>query len=130
MKKLRILVADAHTFVRYALQVALPQMKGIAVEVVNEVTVIDELPARVDVLQPELLLLDWQLPYLTETHLTNVRHMCPHIKIIALSTHSEVRDAALKAGVDAFVSKGDGAEHLIEAIQNLIEADNINRIVI
>ncbi|NDJ77910.1 MAG: response regulator transcription factor [Chloroflexi bacterium] len=121
MKKLRILVADAHTYVRHALQVALPQMNGVAVEVVNEVLVIDELPARVDRLQPDLLLLDWQFPQLAQTHLIDVQHRCPHIRIIALSIHAEERDAALSAGVDAFVNKGDGAEHLIEAIRKLIE---------
>ena len=122
MEKLRVLVADAHTYVRYALQVALPQIHDIAVEVVDEISVIDDLVARVDVLQPDLLLLDWQLPQLNETLLIDLREQYSRIKIIALSIHAEAREAALNAGVDAFVSKGDGAESLIQAIQNLIES--------
>jgi DNA-binding NarL/FixJ family response regulator len=119
MEKLRILVADAHSDVRYSLQVALPQMKGIAVEAVDEVTTVEDLPAWVAALRPDLLLLDWQFPRLTESHLVDIRRRYPPIRIIALSTHPEAQSTALTAGVDAFINKGDGAEPLLEAIQRV-----------
>lgn len=123
MEKLRILVADAHTDVRYALQVVLLQMVGITGEVYNDVASIDDLLSRITSLQPDLLLLDWQFPHLNDTHLAEVRRRCPTLKIIVLSIHAEMRATALKSGVDAFVSKADGAERLMSTIQTLIGRD-------
>lgn len=120
MEKLRVLVADAHTDVRHALQVALPKMRGIASEVNNDVSSIDDLLDRISVLQPDILLLDWQFLYLDETHLAEIHRRCPSIKIIALSIHGEMREIALRSGADAFVNKADGAEHLISTIQHVI----------
>jgi DNA-binding NarL/FixJ family response regulator len=39
-----------------------------------------------------------------------------YIYVIALSSRPEVRDSALAAGADAFVSKIDSPERLLEAI--------------
>ena len=120
MEKLRILVADAHTDVSYALQVALRQTQTIAGEVYNDIASIDDLLDRTTNVQPDLLVIDWQFPHLTEEHLAEVRRRCPPMKIVVLSIHAEIRETALKSGVDAFVSKADGSEHLMNTIQALI----------
>ena len=51
------------------------------------------------------------LHYMAEIH-----QVCGDLAIIALSGRLEARQAALDAGVDAFVSKGDPPERLLAAI--------------
>jgi len=68
---------------------------------------------------PDLILLDWELPGGDWSDLVSeVRACCPGVQIIALSGRPEVRRAALVAGADAFVSKSDPPECLLEAIRN------------
>jgi DNA-binding NarL/FixJ family response regulator len=65
---------------------------------------------------PDLLLLDWGLHGLVHEELAILRRMCPSLCVITLSGRPEVRQAALCAGTDAFVSKSDPPERLLEAI--------------
>ncbi len=66
---------------------------------------------------PDLLLLDWELPGMNGRDLLlQVRALCPHVKVIALSVTPEAREEALAAGADGFVSKGDPPDCLLMAI--------------
>jgi two-component system nitrate/nitrite response regulator NarP len=66
---------------------------------------------------PDMVLLAWDLPGLGELQLVPaLRRICAQAGIIALSGRSEARQAAMDAGVDAFVSKGDPPERLLAAI--------------
>jgi DNA-binding NarL/FixJ family response regulator len=66
-----------------------------------------------------LLLLDWELPGDRALDiLSTLRIICPALHVIALSGRPEARRAALKAGVDAFVSKSDPPENLLAAIRD------------
>jgi CheY-like chemotaxis protein len=88
--------------------------------------------------QPDLVLLDWELPDLSVKHYSittsidqakQARHhllvilhaLHSHPKVIALSGRPEVRQAALSAGADAFVSKGDSPERLLTALRTIDE---------
>ena len=113
---MRILVADHQSKVRFALRVLLGRQAGS--------TIIDEAADAVEVLTramdacPDVVLLAWDLPGLTELKLVSaLRRICPKTGIIALSGRAEARQAAVAAGVDAFVSKGDPPERLLAAIQ-------------
>ncbi len=46
----------------------------------------------------------------------------PRLRVIALSGWPEVRQVALKDGVDAFVSKGDPAESLLQTLWAITES--------
>ena len=112
---MRILLADAQAKVRFALRVLLEQQPG--VEVVAEVASAEELLASAAAQCPDLVLLDWAVagsPALSL--LRTLRRGCPDVEVIALSGRPEVRGAALAAGADAFVSKGNPPEHLLAAI--------------
>ena len=64
-----------------------------------------------EAVQPDLVLLDWELPGLLTTDLLPaLRARCRRTIVIALSGRPEARQEALDAGVDAFVSKGDPPE--------------------
>lgn len=112
---MRILIADDQPKVRFALHILLNRQPGI--KVVGEVVDAHELLHMVQQTNPDLLLLDWELPGLTENgFLPNLQRTKPNLSIIALSGRSEASRAALAAGVNAFVSKVDPPDCLLSAI--------------
>ena len=112
---MRVLLADDQAKVRSALRLLLEQEPGLSV--VGEATEAEELLAQVGSGHPELVLLDLELPGLQAPDmLPALRALCPCLKVIALSGRPDARQAALDAGADAFVSKGDPPERLLEAV--------------
>ncbi|NIO69112.1 MAG: response regulator [Anaerolineae bacterium] len=113
---MRVLLADDQTKVRSALRLLLEQEPGLSV--VGEAAEAEDLLAQVEATQPDLVLLDWELPGLrTDDRLSALRTLCPRLKVIALSGQPEARRAALTAGADAFVSKGDPPERLLTTLR-------------
>jgi two-component system response regulator DesR len=113
---MRILLADDQPTVRFALRVLLERQAG--EEVVGEAADTEELLAQAVATRPDLLLLDWELPGLASADLLAVlRGTSPDLIVIALSGQPDARRAALLAGVDTFVSKGDPPEMLLAAIR-------------
>ena len=114
---MRVLLADDQTRVRSALRLLLEQEPGLSV--VGEAAEAEDLLAQVEATQPDLVLLDWELPGLrTDDWLSVIRALCPQLKVIALSGQPEARRAALSAGADAFVSKGEPPERLLAAVED------------
>lgn len=112
---MRILLADGRSQVRFALSALLKLRPGLTV--VGEAASAEDLLAQAAAVCPDLLLLDWRLPNEKATDmLPALRRICPRAYVIALSARPEARQAALAAGVDAFVSKGDPPEQLLAAI--------------
>jgi two-component system secretion response regulator SsrB len=70
-------------------------------------------------LQPDMAIVDISLaPDSKLTWLQVLRENCPGLKVIVLSVHDEqcVRDAAMRAGADAFVLKRAIATDLLSAV--------------
>lgn len=112
---MRILIADDQAKVRFALRVLLERQPGL--EVVGEAVNREDLVAQVGTLRPDMILLAWELPGNRQSGLpSTLRQMCPDLVVIALSGRPEAHGAALAAGADAFVSKGDPPERLLAAI--------------
>jgi DNA-binding NarL/FixJ family response regulator len=113
---MRILLADDQPKVRFALRTLLERQPGI--EVVGEARNGPDLRGQIEPTRPDLVLLDWELPGESALDtLSNLRTMYPALRVIALSGRPEARQAALRAGVDAFVSKSDPPERLLSAIR-------------
>ena len=113
---MRILLADDRATVRSAMRLALEHEPGLTVD--TEAASAPELLAKLDKARPDLVILDWELPGVRTVHLVPVlRLLVPGLRIIAVSSRDEVRSAALAAGVDAFASKGEGSERLLEAVR-------------
>jgi DNA-binding NarL/FixJ family response regulator len=112
---MHVLVADDQAKVRSALRLVVDQQPGTVVqgEAVDTTGLLDWVRAAA----PDLVLLDWELPGPDREHLLpRLRAACPRLKVIALSGLPEAREAALQAGADAFVSKGDPPATLLAAI--------------
>ena len=115
MTPMRILVADEQPKVRFALRVLLARQDDCSV--IAETGNAEEMLAQAEVTQPDLILLGWELPGLSAAASLDALHeVCPKIVVIALSAWPEARQAALGAGADAFVSKADPPERLLQAI--------------
>ena len=113
---MRVLLADDQSRVRSALRLVLEQQQGVSIlgEAVDATSLLDWVKAAC----PDLVLLDWELPGLeTDSLLSALRARCPHLKVVALSGRPEARQAALDAGADAFVSKGDPPEWLLRTLR-------------
>jgi DNA-binding NarL/FixJ family response regulator len=112
---MRVLLADDEARVRSALRLLLEQAAGL--DVVGECASGEALAAQIASRCPDLLLLDWELPRLQECGAVSALHaICPALIVIALSGKPEAAKSALAAGADAFVSKGDPPERLLEAL--------------
>ncbi len=105
--------------------------------VVGEVAKAKNLLAQVEATQPDVALLDWELPGLQAADpatrfasaprlLSELRARCPRLRVIALSGRPEARQVALNAGVDAFVSKGDPAESLLQTLRAITERTSLS----
>lgn len=112
---MRLLLADERPKTRFALRTLLRLQTGLTV--VGEAATADGLLALAEQTSPDVLLLGWGLQgSQADELLPALRSICPHIYVIALSSRPEVRGAALAAGADAFVSKIDSPERLLEVI--------------
>jgi DNA-binding NarL/FixJ family response regulator len=113
---MRILLADDQAKVRSALRLLLEQEPGM--DVVGEVAEAEALAIEVKDTQPDLVLLDWELPGLVVNGRFIALWPChPYLKVIALSGRPEARRTAIAAGVDAFVCKGDPPERLLRTLR-------------
>jgi DNA-binding NarL/FixJ family response regulator len=110
-----ILLADGQPKVRFGLRVLLERQSGFTI--VEEADNAEDLLSKAQITHPDLILLGWELPGLdTDETLFALRQACPKPIVIALSGRPEARQAALRAGADAFVSKADPPERLLATI--------------
>ena len=120
---MRVLIADDQPQVRSALSLLLKQEPGVTV--VGETAEAGDLLAQVEAIRPDLVLLDWELrDRCAAAVLGKLRAVRPEVAVIVLSGRPEVRQAALAAGADAFVSKGDPPERLLAAVGDLYRGED------
>lgn len=117
---MRVLVADGDPRVRTALTMLLKFEPELTI--VGESTNASNLLAQAKEFQPDLVLLDWELPGDSITalieHLREAERLC---KVVVLSRRPEPEQAALTVGADAFVSKTDPADSLLETLHRLFK---------
>lgn len=120
---MRVLLADDQPNVRSALRLLLEQELGL--REVGEATNVSGLLSQVETNCPDLVLLDWELPGSKNIELLPpLRTKCPQLFVIALSGHPEARQAALSAGADAFVGKGDPPKVLLATLRDCLRRNN------
>jgi DNA-binding NarL/FixJ family response regulator len=114
---MRVLVADDQARVRSALRLLLDQEPDICIcgEASDAWVLLDQVKAT----GPDLVLLDWELPGSQAGEvLRTLRQSHPALRVVALSGRPEARRAALLAGADGFVSKGDPPEELVRVLRD------------
>ena len=115
--KMRVLIADDQPQVCSALRLLLRVKLGAATAC--EASNVEQALELAGVEQPDLVLLDWELPAQGGAAvLVGLRAAHPGLAVIALSSRPEARQAALEAGADAFVSKGEPPERLVSSVNN------------
>lgn len=112
---MKVLIADDQAEVRSALKVLLEHESGSYT--LDEAEEINSLLLKAEHTCPDLVLLDWELSNRLMTHIVPIlRQLVPGLRIIAMSGRPEAAKAAMEAGVDAFVSKGENSDRLLGTI--------------
>ena len=119
---MRVMLADDQQELRSAMRLLLEQEPD--TELVGEVSEVSSLIEEVAAANPDLLLLDWELPELKAAEagkrlLAALHGLHPHLLVIVLSGRPESSRSALAAGATAFVSKTEPPEKLLAALQSL-----------
>jgi DNA-binding NarL/FixJ family response regulator len=79
----------------------------------------DDLVEQVRLTRPDLIILDCDLPGLQAEGLLRIlRFISPGVRVVALGARPEMRQAALSAGADAFFSKADPPQTLVDAVKH------------
>ena len=116
-KPCRVLVADGDPNVRAALRLLLA--RDPTFRVVGSSHHLAELLEAVATAQPDLILLDWELPDLhAAANLSHLRDLCSQSAVIALSTRDEQRARALELGAAAFVGKREPPAQLLATLRS------------
>jgi DNA-binding NarL/FixJ family response regulator len=120
---MRVLLADNHVRVRWALRTYLREELGL--EMVAEVADATALLAEARTSSPDLILVEWDLPgEPMEGVLELLRDQGLHAHVVVLSRRPECERAALAAGADVFVCKAGPPGQLGAALHDLIGAES------
>lgn len=114
----RIYIADGLAEERSALRLVLRSLDMVVVgEAADWETALAKAPAT----RLDILLVDWDLlPAESGTALDVLRAACPGAIIVILISHMDARQqAALSAGADVFISKGEPPERVAERLRGI-----------
>jgi DNA-binding NarL/FixJ family response regulator len=117
-RTIRVLVADDHRLFREGVCALLGSLGGL--EVVGEAATGLEAVALASELEPDVVLMDVQMPDLNGLEATRrIRFQRPGVGVIVVTMYEddELVFAALRAGARGYVLKGAGQEHLVRAIE-------------
>ena len=122
----RVYLADAKPEERSALRLLLLDLK---MEVVGEAADWPTLLAQVPINRIDMLLVDWDLlPSSPNAALEVLRKVCPAALVVILISHLDARQqAALSAGADAFISKGETPERVAERLRIVAAGIPVNK---
>lgn len=123
---IRIAIAEDHTIVRWALREALSKADDI--EVVGEAGTAAETLAMIQTAQPDVLLLDIQLPDRSGFDVLNELRQLPTAPLVVVLTwHTEPSYAArgIQAGAHGYVNKSVAPEELLSAIRAVSRGEQV-----
>lgn len=115
---MRVLLADGHKDVRWALRTFLTEQLEQAM--VAECADADSLMSTVDIFLPDLILLDWELPGWAGAGQLALLHSHDELAgIVVFCRRQEIEPAALAAGANACISKATSPERLLAKLREL-----------
>jgi DNA-binding NarL/FixJ family response regulator len=119
---MHVLVADGHTQVRWALRTAIKEAFDWVV--IDEASDAQSLLDRARILEPDLVLLEWELPGspVGPALVSALHALTPRCRVAVLSRLPEAQQAAMSAGADLFVSKSAAPQQLLAALHRLMES--------
>ena len=113
----KVLIVDDVPQVRQDLRTLLSLIGEI--HIVGEASNGQEAIHQVEALQPDVVLMDLEMPVLDGYEATpQIKARLPACRVVALTVHGydEARQKALQAGMDGFIVKGAPMETLVQAI--------------
>jgi len=126
MDPVRVMVVDDHRLFRRALVALLALDRG--VNVVGEAGDAGEAVRQAQALQPELILLDVDLPGASGIQaLGSLREVCPQVRILMLTVSEDEGDlqAALRGGANGYLLKTMESDDLSRAIQRAARGEAV-----
>jgi DNA-binding NarL/FixJ family response regulator len=118
MSTLRILIADDHPVFRYGICALLDAAPD--VEIVGEATTGEEVVTLAESLQPDVILMDLQMPGLNGIEATHrIVQTSPHIRILVVTMFQDDSSVftAMRAGARGYVLKDAAKDEILRAIQ-------------
>jgi len=114
----RVFISDAKSEERAALRIVLLDLN---MELAGEATDWPATLVQVPINRIDMLVIDWDLlPNAPGTGLDEIRRACPDALVIVLISYLDARQqAALSAGADAFISKGERPEQVAERLRTV-----------
>ncbi len=115
---LRVVIADDHPLFRNGMRALLAADPD--TEVAGEATTGDEAIALAATLQPDVILMDIQMPGVSGIEATRqILHTSPHIRILVVTMFEDDHSVftAMRAGARGYVLKGARPEEMLRAIQ-------------
>src|SRR5260370_38983521 len=117
MEPLRVLIADDHQLFRKGMRAFLTATPG--TEVVGEATTGQEAIELAAALQPDVILMDLQMPGINGIEATRqILHTSPHIRILVVTLFEDDASVftALRAGARGYVLKDAKAAEMVRAL--------------
>ncbi len=118
MDSLRVLIADDHPLFRKGIRTLLRATPGI--EVIGEATTGQEVIELANALQPDVILMDLQMPGINGIEATRqILHSSPHIRILVVTLFEDDASVftALRVGARGYVLKDVQEEEILRAIR-------------
>lgn len=118
---IRVFLADSQPDARSALRLLLLDL---SMDVVGEVADWPTALTQASGTQPDMLVVDWDL-IPTDSSILELRATCPAAVVIVLISHLDAREqAALSAGADSFISKGETPDRVAERLRAAAQSHN------
>jgi DNA-binding NarL/FixJ family response regulator len=118
MEPLRVLIADDHPLFRKGMRALLTATAG--TEVIGEATTGQEAIELAAALQPDVILMDLQMPGINGIEATRqILHTSPHIRILVVTLFEDDASifTALRAGARGYILKDAQEEEMLRAIR-------------
>jgi DNA-binding NarL/FixJ family response regulator len=114
---MRILLVDDKRRIRSALRLLFESEPEYIV--VGEAENVNALIAQVIAERPDTVLLDWDLLKNRDQLIFGLKKVYPKLAVLILSGRPEVRQDAIRYGADAFFSKTDPPERLLQTLATI-----------
>jgi DNA-binding NarL/FixJ family response regulator len=112
---IRVLIADNDARARAGLRVLLATWPE--VEVVGEAIDGQDAMRLIEECHPATVLMDLQMPIMDGAQATRlIKQRWPDISVVVVTINVAAQEAALDAGANAFIIKGDSSERLLAAL--------------
>ena len=111
---MRILLVDDERRIRSALKLLFESEPEYTV--VGEAENVNALVAQVIAERPDTVLLDWDLLKNRDQFISSLKDAYPELAVLIMSGRPEVSRDAIQSGADAFFSKTDPPERLLQTL--------------